>query len=142
MTQPSSIPLENVSNLPDVSRLEAQNEPAEMNRAQSTSIDPQHSTQDVPAGYPKLAKFMALVPATAVFRRFGFLNKLNLLYLQADLHNLEAKLLKIQRKDSKTHGDEGLYAKNFFFLNDMAFGDNTQLNLITDIRAKLEKYSE
>jgi hypothetical protein len=45
-------------------------------------------------GYPKLSRLMAFYPEVAIFRRFGALNAENLLYLQAELQDLEIALQK------------------------------------------------
>jgi hypothetical protein len=45
-------------------------------------------------GYPMLAAYMGLTPETNIFRRFSILNARNLLYLQAELTNLEEALSK------------------------------------------------
>jgi len=50
-------------------------------------------------GYHEIAELMARYPATAVFKRFGFLNALDILYLQAELARLEKELLEISRKN-------------------------------------------
>jgi hypothetical protein len=43
-------------------------------------------------GYTKLASVMGKNPELAIFRRFSALNAKNLLYLQAEHVNLEARL--------------------------------------------------
>lgn len=112
--------------------------PASTSRA---SIQPQR--EDVPAGYPKLAQRMGVLPELAVFRRFAYLNKLNLLYLQAELVDIEDKLKEIQRRDNESPELEQLYAKDWFFLNNSSTeGNNEQLSLLLNAREKLEKYSE
>lgn len=100
-------------------------------------------TNSVPPGYPKLAERMGLAPEVAVFRRFAFLNKLNLLHLQAELVEIENQLKETQDMDSKREGYERFYARDWFFLNRSAVeGDNTQLSLLLSAREKLERYSE
>ena len=48
-----------------------------------------------PRGYPRLAALMGSYQETAIFRRFGKLNMLNLLSLQAELTDLEVQLENI-----------------------------------------------
>lgn len=43
-------------------------------------------------GYPKLARLMACYPETAILRRFGELNTINILRLQAELQDMEHQL--------------------------------------------------
>ena len=50
-------------------------------------------------GYHEIAELMVRFPATAVFKCFGFLNTLNILYLQAELARLEKELLEVARKN-------------------------------------------
>ncbi|KAI9662602.1 MAG: hypothetical protein M1821_008769 [Bathelium mastoideum] len=96
---------------------------------------------NVPAGYPRLAMLMGLLPETAVFRRFGFLNKLNLLYMQAELKSLEEKLKEIQRRDCQGPGYEQYFTRDFRLLNDSEEYASEQLKLVLVIQAKLEKYN-
>lgn len=97
---------------------------------------------DVPAGYPKLAERMGLIPEIAIFRRFGFLNQLNILYMQAELKDLEEKLEEIQRRDGQSNGEERRYARDFYFLKESNEDAGEQLELVMKIREKLEKYSK
>jgi hypothetical protein len=55
---------------------------------------------DLPTGYPKLAGFFACIPNAASFRRFNELNMRRLLYLPADLCDLEQDLLEVERNDA------------------------------------------
>jgi hypothetical protein len=54
------------------------------------------------AGYPKLSERMALLPQLGIFRSFGALKTLNLLYLQAELIEVEKELREIQKCDSQS----------------------------------------
>ncbi|KAL9083394.1 MAG: hypothetical protein Q9165_008544 [Trypethelium subeluteriae] len=141
MSQSPNIQLKNVSSSlnkvhtsrPDASADTISSQVAGSQRPQSNRV---------PAGYPQLAKWMGLRSETAIFQRFGFLNKLNLLHMQAELKNLEKKLEKAQRRDSQSHiEEERLYSADFYFLNDTECGNNEQLDLLKDIRVKLEKYN-
>ncbi|KAK0637821.1 hypothetical protein DIS24_g10427 [Lasiodiplodia hormozganensis] len=98
---------------------------------------------NAPPGYPKLAELMNVVPETAVFRRFGTLNSLNLLYLQAELTDIEQKLRQAQVADHNAEeGFKKFYAKNWYFLKESARdGDEEQLQLVDLAREKLDKYN-
>lgn len=56
-------------------------------------------------GYHEIASMMARWPVTAIFKRYGFLNYLNILYLQAELEMLEKTLLEKAQED-KTSQDK------------------------------------
>ncbi|KAB2573515.1 hypothetical protein DBV05_g7841 [Lasiodiplodia theobromae] len=86
---------------------------------------------------------MNVLPETSIFRRFGTLNSLNLLYLQAELTDIEHKLRQAQVADHNTEeGFKNLYAKNWYFLKESAQdGDERQLQLVDLAREKLDKYN-
>ena len=94
-------------------------------------------------GYSKLATLMGAHHETTIFRRFGKLNMLNLLSLQAELTDLEVKFENI-RKEDEDSGDEFrmLYAVDFREMRDHANdANNLQWQMLLDIRAKLQEYS-
>jgi hypothetical protein len=95
-------------------------------------------------GYPKLAAQMELQPETSMFRRFGFLNAQNLLYLQAELTILEKRLRDRQRADSlDTTGSKSQYGLNWYWLEQSKDdGDTYQLDLVLKIRETIKEYSE
>lgn len=97
-----------------------------------------------PPGYPKFAELMNVIPETTIFRRFGALNALNLLYLQAELIHIERDLRDTQISDNQSpEGYKSLYARNWYFLeNSEQDGDKEQLQLVERAREKLEKYSK
>ena len=52
----------------------------------------EHGRRESPfsiGGHQEIAALMAHTPATAIFKRFGFLHALNILYFQAELAMLE-----------------------------------------------------
>jgi len=77
--------------------------------ATNTPSDPQTNDSQAAAstasgeftigGYHEIASMMARWPVTAIFKRFGFLNYLNILYLQAELEMLEKGLLDKAQED-------------------------------------------
>ncbi|KAK0645290.1 hypothetical protein DIS24_g8040 [Lasiodiplodia hormozganensis] len=85
---------------------------------------------------------MGDIPETAIFRRFGFLNAQNLLYMQAELVSLEDRLRRVQAKDDRAPGSRGLYAKNWFFLGHPEAQEDEQWELVKEIRERLKEYNE
>lgn len=118
--------------------------PQEPQAANTTSSHATTSPSDKPPGYPKLADAMNLTPEMAIFRRFGELNALNLLYLQAELMDIEQQLKEAQIADHASSNEhKSLYSKNWWYLSASAQdGDDEQLRLAEVAREKLEKYSE
>ncbi|KAF2136186.1 uncharacterized protein K452DRAFT_205563, partial [Aplosporella prunicola CBS 121167] len=96
-------------------------------------------------GYPRLAVQMGLMPEAAIFKRFGFLNAQNLLYMQAELASLERQLRTLQVEDAKADSRRSAYTRNWFFLshpNSHEGGSDDQWRLVKKIRRKLKKYNE
>ncbi|CEL02274.1 hypothetical protein ASPCAL03445 [Aspergillus calidoustus] len=60
---------------------------------------------NLPTGYAQIAYLMALYPEMTIVRRFGYLNSLNFLRLQAQLSDLLVQLRDQQRADSES-GDQ------------------------------------
>ena len=102
-----------------------------------------HPTPVPERGYPKLAALMGAYHDTTIFRRFGKLNMLNLLSLQAELTDLEVKFENIRREDEDSGDDvRMLYAVDFREMRDHANdANNLQWQILLDIRAKLQEYS-
>ncbi|MCJ1234589.1 hypothetical protein MMC14_002550, partial [Varicellaria rhodocarpa] len=101
-----------------------------------------------PKGYPKIAFLMSKSPEFSIFRRYGALNAKNLLYLQAELKNLEAKLHDFETADeSSQHEDRMIYSRDWETLKDsceadaIAGNDKNQWRTILEIREKLREYS-
>ncbi|KAF1950594.1 hypothetical protein CC80DRAFT_554142 [Byssothecium circinans] len=96
-------------------------------------------------GYPKLAGRMAIIPETAMFRRFGALNARNLLYLQSDLISLEEDLIKLEGDDSKSEeGKKKEYALDHYWLRssrEERDGDTKQRELVLEMRETLKEYN-
>lgn len=100
----------------------------------------------MPAGYSRLAALMGENPETAVFKRFASLNALNLLYMQAELVDLENSLQRQAKADAESgHFERSLYARDWQTLRDSTtaeYGDSTQWNTALKLREKLGEYSE
>ena len=98
-------------------------------------------------GYSELASIMGKYSEMGILRRFGTLNAQNLLYLQAELTELEIGLKKAAQDDID-HGNHGdvrrrLFAQNWTLLSrPIGDGDETQWAKILQIRTKLREYSE
>lgn len=106
------------------------------------------SSQDVFAkakttGYHRLADMMGPYPDIAIFRRFGPLNMLNLLSLQAELVELEADLRDIWSADNDSQNEEEQeFATYFRSLRKSEGGPNDgQYQMLLEIRRKLLEYS-
>jgi hypothetical protein len=98
-----------------------------------------------PRGYPMIADFMSEYPEVAMVRRFRALNARHLLYLQAELAQIEKKLLEQEQIDAKEkdHPDKLNYAIDYFWLMDSAKEkDNVQWGLIKEMKEKLKEYSK
>jgi len=103
-------------------------------------------TSNTPEGYAKLAAFMGAHPETAILRRFGTLNMQNLLYLQAELINLENALHKQAKEDFESgHPERSIYASDWETLRDSTTekdGNPAQWNLMLQIRERLKEYNQ
>jgi hypothetical protein len=99
---------------------------------------------DISIGYPKLAARVEIQPELSIYRRFGALNAQNLLYFQAQLTDLEARLRRQQGSDdASTHGKKSYYARTWFRLEDSVVdGDTKQLDLVLKIRGVLKDFSK
>ena len=95
------------------------------------------------AGYCHLATLMSRSPETAIFRGFKMLNAQNLLYLQAELTELELELKALRERDrSMTHPNCQRYHKNWYLLSrSKRDGDGEQWAKALEIRTKLQEYS-
>jgi hypothetical protein len=98
-------------------------------------------------GYAKMAFLMGEFPEVAIFRRFGALNAQNLLYLQAELKELETSLRKYALEDQNSgHPERIYYSKDWFTLKESCDAtyegaDGNQWSTMLSIRAKLKEYS-
>lgn len=94
-------------------------------------------------GYPKLARLMSLSRQTAIFRRFGELNMITLLRLQAELVDLEHQLQDLRDEDAQSKDPVRMsYIKDFRLMRDfLESGDSLQYELLVTIGDKLREYS-
>lgn len=95
-------------------------------------------------GYSELASIMGRYFQMGILRRFGTLNALNLLYLQAELTELESELQEIADKDAKSDIPfRSDFAQDWVFLSKpIGNGDEKQWEKVLEIRAKLKEYSK
>lgn len=106
----------------------------------ATKIEAWHTH---PVGYPRLSERMGLKPETLIFRKFLALNARMLLYMQAELVELEDELQSQEKKDhNNPEGNRARYATDSSYLRlSHKDGDTTQLELVKKIKEKLKDYS-
>lgn len=99
-------------------------------------------------GYDKLAVFLGSHPEFQYFRRFSTLNAKNLLYLQAELANLEQELNDIIQEDKELAFREEKKRKYPFSVwhlkssaNDASV-DSYQWRKVKEVRELLYEYSK
>jgi hypothetical protein len=98
-------------------------------------------------GYASLAAFIAedRDKSTAIFRRFDRLSARNLLYLQSELAELEAKQDAFDREDLKAGTEEKASARSWpVFKRRAEEGNNERekerMDLVKEIREKIREY--
>lgn len=95
-------------------------------------------------GYPRLAVLQGTYPELAIYRRFSILNARNLLYLQAEIVDLEDQLNRYTIEDlNSDETEKKKYSRNWFYLSRLSEGDvhNSQWHTALQIREKLREYS-
>ncbi|KAK7962942.1 uncharacterized protein PG986_003767 [Apiospora aurea] len=98
-------------------------------------------------GYAKISQLMGCQDTCAMYRRFGRLNSLNLLYLQAELTHLEEELEILAKRDA-ADPERRFHARDWWSLsqhNDDDADDEEaaeQWEKVLEIREKLEQYSQ
>lgn len=96
-------------------------------------------------GYHDLASVMGRYFELGIFRRFGTLSTLNLLYLQAELTDLEEELKVLAQSDIE-RGNDGDLRRSFFaqdwrkLSKPLCNGDEKQWEKMLQIREKLKEY--
>jgi hypothetical protein len=96
-----------------------------------------------PMGYNKLASLMGPHAEVAVFRRFASMNMFNLLFMQAELLELERKFTVAYLDDQASDiGSVKDFCRDFVTLRASEGTQyDDQLKSIRTIQEKLEKYS-
>ena len=95
-------------------------------------------------GHAKLVSFMGRYPETTVFRRFGTLNIQNLLYLQAQILELEVKFRQEALSDVESNDEaRQLSSKDWFLLYACSKkeGGSTTRQTFLELRDCLKQYS-
>jgi hypothetical protein len=100
-----------------------------------------------PQGYPKLAQLFERYPSTAIFRRFGFLNMMSLLSLQAELMGLERRLKEACRDaDFAEGGDTNELTRSFEKLEESRMSPTKEVRLLVqtmdEVQCKTRAYSK
>ena len=95
-------------------------------------------------GYAKIAEQTARHPELGIYRRFAALNAQNILYLQAEIHELEADLREFAQEDAAAAKDTGRskYSRSWHKLAHSYGEDRRQWNTVCAIREKLKEYNE
>ncbi|KAG9556937.1 hypothetical protein KCU71_g11189, partial [Aureobasidium melanogenum] len=94
-----------------------------------------------PQGYHRLADIMGRYPDIAIFRRFGCLNMMNLLCLQAELIELQIACEGVwQADDNSDEKDKKMFSTNFHEL--FMKKESSQYKLLLELREKLREYNE
>ena len=105
------------------------------------SVSERHRRDHIP-GFPDLARFMGDGDGPAVFRRFGALNARILLYLQAEILELEYELDAVERdeaqKDNETFNGTAWLRGKFATEGSSA---HALYEIVTELQQKLEKYN-
>lgn len=98
-------------------------------------------------GYAALAAHLEHKTAGPILRRFGALNVLNLLYMQAELFHLERELRAIAKEDAEAaESPRTDFAYSMLELRDSigegkGKGQGFQWEKVLEIRARLGEYS-
>ncbi|KAI1197743.1 hypothetical protein F5X97DRAFT_333812 [Nemania serpens] len=99
-------------------------------------------------GYTRLAEFMGQQPQLAIFRRFAALTNANLLYLQAEITQLEDRLDVVQTQDSQSSDDaRQKYLRSWNQLSmsagfDAGSPEREQYELIMRLRELIVQYQQ
>lgn len=98
--------------------------------------------KDPDNGYPALSKVM-VYPGMSIFQRYAELNNRNLLYMQAEILDLERELHMLAGRDSVwTQDSDKQFAISASSLRESERGGNkAQWGLVLKIREKLKEYS-
>ncbi|KAF2174453.1 hypothetical protein K469DRAFT_756731, partial [Zopfia rhizophila CBS 207.26] len=92
--------------------------------------------ESVPQGYAKLATLISKEKDYAIFRKFSTLNARNLLYLQAELTDLESRLLEIDIKVDRANNG------NVILSSWPRFAENEERRTVVEnIKKTLEAYT-
>ena len=97
------------------------------------------------SGYPSFAEFIAADADAAIYRKYEHLSARNLLYLQSELHELEAQLERLDAKDAREKEIDNQQSQKIArYWHHYAQGDNARAKehrtLQEKIRLKIKGY--
>ena len=93
-------------------------------------------------GYWKLGRLMASTPTLTILRRFRVLNIQNILFMQAEINELEQELMDIARDDRYSGQPEReRFGREWWRLARARGGDSVQWQRWIAVREKLNQYS-
>jgi hypothetical protein len=93
-------------------------------------------------GYPQISQLMSQYNELAIVRKFGNLNLLNLLHMQAELMHLEEKYHHISETDEKS-SSRAFRSRDWWSLTQLdCHGQKEQWDTLLEIRTKLSAYSK
>jgi hypothetical protein len=94
-------------------------------------------------GYSKISSRIACHPELGIYRGFKTLNAQNILYLQAEIHELEADLQQYADEDAKAPktSARSQYSRNWHKLANSP-DDRRQWNTFCALREKLKEYND
>ena len=104
----------------------------------SSSSSPKAKKSDY--NYRALAELVGRQPGLAVFRRFSSLNAKNLLYLQAEIADLEQQLGDCEKKDLES--DDTDQSQFLWSVAELKKSNGEQWQKILELRIKLKEYSK
>ena len=93
---------------------------------------------EYPSGYGKIAAIEDLDSDFLIFRKFGFLHKYALLYLQDELVEIQEDLERLDSWESSDGDPKKLSSRR----RDRALGHPERQALIAKLHAKLEQYGK
>lgn len=106
----------------------------------TTSFLSDERPSDPVKDYLGLAKEMNRNAEHGIFRRFGDLNNLSLLYMQSEITILEKDFLTQRQSDCESSATE-VYCTNMESLRRSEGGNSKQRDLLVEILPKLKAYS-
>jgi hypothetical protein len=92
-------------------------------------------------GYPQISQLMYQHPELAIMRKFGNLNMLNMLHMQAELMHLEERYYKLSKTDEEC-SSRAYRSRDWWSLTRLdCDGKREQWDALCEIREKLREYS-
>lgn len=93
-------------------------------------------------GYSRLANLVGQYPGMAILRRFSRLNAQNLLYMQAELAQMEYELEIVAAEDSQSENpDVHSYQTYVHNMKKAQGSDSLQWQMVLEMRERLKEYS-